>query len=249
MRIKYFPLLFLASLLVVGGASITPCSARVIFEDDFSGDPGTPLNGREPAIANTDSKTYVTYPGIVLLGERRMGTLGRRNWGGIELPPLSGTETLGIETIVVTIELRPANSDGADNWMGVGFTDRSGDLIGFGAPWVLLSGGDLGGKVSVFSGPATEGTLYASSQREPTAQGESPSILKLTYNVGSGDLRVELGEATVFNGVISYKGKPSSPVPLDALRYVSFEWYDQDTSADELPGFISKLKVEVLSEP
>lgn len=73
--------------------------------------------------------------------------------------------------------------------------------------------------------------------------------MKLTYTVATGNLKVELGTQTVFQGLIAYGGVADTAAPLSALNYFTFQWNTQLNDASATPGYFDSIKVSVVPEP
>lgn len=221
--------------------------ATVIYQDDFSGTAGSQLQGRSPNLVNTTGNTYTTLAPTNQLQINGSGWLGTTGSGGVAwlaLPAIS----LG-DTITLTVSLRPEST--TSNFIAIGFSDGTSDLISKGTAWALLRGGGAAnaGQVLVRSGNGTNGVLYNPGTQEPTWGGSSPSTMTLIYNTGTGNLQAKLGAATLFNGIIDYNGVTDTPAPLSALTHVSIQWLSENSLSSGSPGYVDSLQVDVVPEP
>jgi hypothetical protein len=234
----------LKSVLLVAGLCLS-AQATVIFEDNFTGASGTLLNGRSPNLVNTEGNTYTAPTSLLLNGSGWAVSTNGSGSASIAMPTLTANET-----VIMTAVLRPRNT--ANNWMGFGFTDVVGSLATEGIAWAFLRGGthSNGGRVTVNSGDGTTGALYSSTAAEVGWAGATdPSTMKITYTVGTGNMKVELGTQTVFEGLIAYNGAAGTPAPLEALNYFTFQWSSQNIDTSAAPGYFDSIKVEVIPEP
>ncbi len=230
------------TLLVTGAVQAT-----VIYQDNFDGASGSLLQGRSPNLVNTTGNTYTTLAPTSQLQVNGSGWLGTTGTGGVAwlaLPTISSGDV-----ITLTVSMRPAST--TSNFIAVGFSDGTSDLITKGTAWALLrgSGNANQGQVLVRSGNGTSGVLYNPGTQEPDWGGASPSTMTLIYNTGTGNLQARLGATTLFNGIIDYNGVTDTPAPLSALTHVSIQWLSENSLSSGTPGYVDSLQVDVVPEP
>ncbi len=221
--------------------------AAVIYQDDFAGTAGSLLNGRSPNVTNTTGNTYTATSTLEVNGSGRAVITSGSGFASIALPTINLSDT-----ITITASIRPQNNASSDNWIGLGFGSSAAAMTTSGTAWAILRGGFTHanqGRVSIFSGNNTAGQVYGSSAQEPTWGGSSPSTMTLTYVVGTGNLTVALGAATLFDGIIDYGGVADTAAPLSALSQFTIQWNNQDVSTNPTPGFVDSYSLEIIPEP
>lgn len=243
------------SALAVGAFTIGHSFATVIYEDNFvTANTGDPVNGRQPNLVNTGSATYTASSNLVMFDTGPAVSQGTgTEYANLALPSLTASDT-----VILTLNLRPISSD-PDNWIGLGFTDTTGNFWGSnGGAWAILTGAvpgspSAGGNVVGFSGPGPANIYFNNGGQAASFGGTSGSQLKLTYTVGTGNMKIDLssinGSATLYNGLIDYAGVPGDPAPTNVLNYATFQFNNQNNSNEVDIGFVSHLKVEVIPEP
>jgi len=236
----------LKSVLLVAGLSLS-AQAAIIYQDDFSGTAGSLLNGRAPNVVNTTGNTYTAASVLELNGSGRAVSSNGGGYASIALPAVTEDDVVVMEAV-----FRPRSSN--DNWMAFGLAKESAaDLTNHGTAWVNLRGGPHanGGRVTVFSGNATSGQLYqtATPPEAGWAGATDPSTMKITYTVKTGNMKVELGANTVFEGLIDYNGVADTPAPLSAIDHFTLQWSGQDLSTSATPGYFDSVTVSVIPEP
>jgi hypothetical protein len=221
----------------------------VVYEDDFSGDAGTPLDGRSPNLVNVTGNAYVTQAGdFQLNGSGGLWLNGTVTGGGharIKLPLI-----LNNDVIVTELVLRPRVVTNTNNYIAIGLSTGSStgiiDQTSGGVAWMLLRGNAAGaaGRIQVISGLGILGNLYGSVASEPEFQGNNPSTLKLTYTVSTGNLKAELGGVTKFDGIISFGGTANTPANISNISHLIFAFNNQSPSSTGAnAGYIDYLKV------
>jgi hypothetical protein len=236
----------LKSVLLVAGLCLS-AQATVIYQDNFTGTGGSLLNGRSPDTVNTGGATYTASDTLKLDGNGRAVSTNGSGSASIAMPTLTANDT-----VIMTAVLRPRNT--VNNWMGFGFTDvAAGSLATDGIAWAYLRGGARSnqGQVTIASGDGTTGQLYTTAV--PPEAGYAgltdPSTLKITYAVSNGNMKVELGANTVWEGLIDYGGVADTPAPAAALDYFTFQWNAQFPDTNANPGYFDSITVEVIPEP
>ena len=242
------------SMLLVAGLSLSTqaflfsiaglcplARAAVIYQDDFTGDAGTLLNGRAPNVFTATTNTYTAATVLQLDGSGRCVSGNGGGYASIALPALTSNDVIVIEGV-----FRPWNSANVNNWLGFGLAGDPGGITGTGTAWAYLRGGNKSnqGQVTVFSGNGIAGQLYVSTSAEPGFGGLNPSTLKITYTVKTGNMKVELGTNTVFEGLIAYGGTTNTPAPLSAMDYFTMTWSAGDTAAGANPAFFDSITVK-----
>jgi hypothetical protein len=232
-----------AFLFAVTGLSF-PAQAGIIYQDNFAGTAGTLLNGRSPNVVNTGGKTYTASTSLLLNGAGWAVSTNGTGSASIALPALTPSDT-----VIMTAVFRPRNT--VNNWMGFGLSRDPLALSTDGTAWAYLRGGthSNSGRVVIASGNGTTGQLYASTAAEAGFQDANPSTMKITYTVGTGNMKVELGANKVFEGLIAYGGTNNTPAPLSAIDHFSFQWSSQLASTSPTPGFLDSITVEVERNP
>jgi len=220
---------------------------KTIYQDNFGGDAGSLLQGRSPDTVNTTGDTYTTLAPTSQLQVTGSGWAGTTGSGGVAWLPLPALSSGDV--ITLTAGLKPASN--ASNFIAVGFSNGTSDLITNGSVWALLfgSGAPGQGRVVIRSGMGENGVLYKSATREPAWEDSAESILTLVYNTRTGNLRVSLGSDTLFDGPISYNDAADTPAPISALSHVTLQWFDQNPISDPNAGSIDSLQVEISPAP
>lgn len=232
------------SLCVLASLFAAPAGrGEIVYQDDFDGPAGSLIEKRSPTPVNKTGNAYsvVGSPTQLLVdGSGNAVTNGEGGILHIELPGVVSGDVL-----TVTAKIRPASLTG--NWMGVGFTDGTSDLVTCGAAWALLNGSGPAnqGTVVVRSGLGDKGILYRSPAREPGWDDSAASTLVLVYTTTTGNLKVTLGADTLFDGQIAFDDSPATPAPISALSHVTIQWFAQNPLSDPEPGLVDSLQVEV----
>lgn len=216
---------------------------ETIYSDNFDGAAGSLIQGRSPDSANKTGNTYTTIGSPTQLQVDGSGSAVTTGEGGIMHIALP--EVKSGDVVSVTARIRPASISG--NWIGVGFTDGSSDLVTNGTAWVLLNGSGTSeqGRVVVRSGMGDKGVLYKSPSREAAWDDSGASTLTLVYDTRTGNFKVSFGTDTLFERPIAYNDVPETPAPLSALSHVSVQWFAQNSVSTPDPGLVESLKVDV----
>ncbi len=233
-----FSLCALASLSV-------PLEGRgeIVYRDDFDGPAGSLIEKRSPVPVNKTGNVYAVVGSPTQLQVDGSGCAVTTGEGGImhiALPDIAAGDVL-----TLTARIRPASLSG--NWMGVGFTDGTSDLVTSGAAWALLngSGAPNQGVVVVRSGLGENGILYKSSAREAAWDDAAASTLVLVYHTATGNLKVSLGTDTLFDGPVAFDDVAATPAPVSGLSHVTIQWFAQNQLSSPDPGFLDSLQVEI----
>lgn len=234
--------------------SITACAAAVliatgtghgktIYQDGFGGEAGSQLQGRSPDTVDATGNTYTTLAPTSQLQVNGSGSAGTTGTGGVAWLPLP--ELSPGDVITLTAGLRPASN--TSNFIAVGFSDGTSDLITNGTVWALLFGNGASnqGRIVVRSGKGENGVLYKSGTREPGWEEATTSTLTLCYNTRTGNLKVSLGPDTVFDGPLAFNDAVDTPAPISALSHVTLQWFDQNPVSHPEAGIFDSLKVEI----
>jgi hypothetical protein len=227
---------------------ISPAAnAQIVYQDNFDGIAGTTLNGRSPDVVNTTGNTWTGSTTLVTSGSGLAVSTLASGVLSIAMP----TITLD-DVITMTAVLRPRNT--VNNFLAFGLSRSAGALSGEGTAWAFLRGGTHanGGMVVANSGSGSTGLLYQTpgdSLPQAGFEGINPSTMTLTYTVLTGNLKVQLGLNTVFEGLIDYGGVADTPAPLDTMTHFSLQWNSQLLDTNANPGYFDSVTVSVVPEP
>lgn len=216
---------------------------KTIYQDHFGGEAGSQIHGRSPDTMNETGEAYTTLAPISQLQVNGSGEAGTTGTGGVAwlpLPPLSPGDV-----ITLTTSVRPASN--MSNFIAVGFSDGTSDLITNGTVWALLFGNGASnqGRIVIRSGTGENGVLYKSGTREPGWEEAAASTLTLSYNTRTGNLKVSLGPDTLFDGPIAFNDVADTPAPISALSHVTLQWFDQNPVSHPEAGIFDSLQVEI----
>jgi len=218
--------------------------AKTIYQDDFGGEAGSQLQGRSPDTVNATGDTYTTLAPTSQLQVNGAGSAGTTGTGGVAWLPLPELSPGDVINLIATV--RPASN--TSNFIAVGFSDGTSDLITNGTVWALLFGNGASnqGRVVVRSGKGEKGVLYKSGTREPGWEEAAASTLTLSYNTRTGNLKVSLGPDDLFDGPIAFDDAADTPAPVSALSHVTLQWFDQNPVSHPEAGFFDSLQVEII---
>ena len=213
---------------------------QVIYEDDFSANPGA-LDGRTTASGfgnwtTTPDSAFQVGDGQITINSN---TPVDYHGATFALPTLGATDILSI-----TITLRPSGPI----FMGFGFTPNSGQYVqNNGYNWIYYTGlGHPVPTIQILTGQGPTGAIYSAELTNPALNFDAslPTTFQYTYSASAKTLTITATNGT--NSSTLLNNFDASATPLSGFSHFALQFQGQTLGSDENPAFVDYLKVEVV---
>ncbi|MBJ7390697.1 MAG: hypothetical protein JHC85_03965 [Chthoniobacterales bacterium] len=209
---------------------------QVIYEDDFSANPGA-LNGRTTA---TGFGNWTTTDSAFQVGGGQI-TINTNNpvdyhAATFALPTLTDSDILSL-----TITLRPSGPI----FTGFGFTPGSAQYVqNTGYNWIYFASGNP--TIQVLTGPSATGLIYSAELTNPALNFDPslPTTFQYTYSASAKTLTITATNGT--NSSLLLNNFDASATPLSGFSNFALQFQGQTLGTDPNPAYVDYLKVEVI---
>jgi hypothetical protein len=213
---------------------------QVIYEDDFSANPG-PLSGRTtaPGFGNwtTTDDAFQVGSGQITINTNAPVDYHAATFA---LPTLTTNDILSL-----TITLRPSGPI----FTGFGFSPNSGDYVqNTGYNWIYYTGlGSPDPRIQILTGQGPTGAIYSAELTNPALNFDPslPTTFQYTYSASAKTLTITATNGT--NSSLLLNNFDASATPLSAFSNFALQFQGQTLGTDENPAYVDSLRVEVVS--